>query len=134
MKSQAALESLISTPPPAPWWGLSSRGVAMLALIAIATIAVYLPSLRNGWVADDLPVLVQNTSIRTSSYITNAFTHDFLWTTGAKVPNQQAHSDYYRPLALVWFAINVRLFGVNHPAPWHLMKIVLQVVAVLLCF
>ncbi len=34
----------------------------------------------------------------------------------------------------MWFAINARLFGVNHPAPWHLMKILLQVVAVLLCF
>ena len=34
----------------------------------------------------------------------------------------------------MWCAINAQLFGVNHPAPWHLMKIVLQVIAVLLCF
>ncbi len=34
----------------------------------------------------------------------------------------------------MWFALNAQLFGVNHPAPWHLMKILLQVVAVLLCF
>lgn len=134
MKSEATLAPSISNPPPAPWWGLSRRGIALLALVAIATIAVYLPSLRNGWVADDLPILVQNHAIRTSSYITNAFTHDFLWSTSSHDPNTQAHSDYYRPLALVWFAINAQLFGVNHPAPWHLMKIVLQVVAVLLCF
>ena len=51
----------------------------MLALVVIATIAVYLPSLRNGWVSDDLPILVQNKSIRTSSFIANAFTHDVLW-------------------------------------------------------
>lgn len=34
-------------------WGLTSRQVAMLAGILIVTIAVYLPSLRNGWVYDD---------------------------------------------------------------------------------
>ncbi len=62
MKSEATLEPPINNPPPAPWWGLSSRGIAMLALVVIATIAVYLPSLRNGWVSDDLPVLVQNPS------------------------------------------------------------------------
>jgi len=31
-------------------------------------------------------------------------------------------------------APNAQLFGVNHPAAVHLMKILLQVVAVLLCF
>ena len=79
MNSEAALGPSISNPPTAPWWGLSSRGVALLALVVIATIAVYLPSLRNGWVSDDLPILVQNQSIRTSSFIANGFTHDVLW-------------------------------------------------------
>src|SRR5579862_3615727 len=136
MKSQAALEPSISIPPPAPWWGLSSRGVALLALIVVATIAVYLPSLRSGWVADDLPALVQNPEIRTASFIENAFTHDVQWS--IKQYNAdlqaQAHSASYRPLQIVWWAINAQLFGVNHPAPWHLMKILLQVIAVLLCF
>ena len=78
MNSQAALEPSINNPPPVPWWGLSSRGLALLALIVVATIAVYLPSLRNGWVSDDLPALVQNSDIRTSSFIKNGFTHDVL--------------------------------------------------------
>ncbi len=59
----------------------------MLALIAIATIAVYLPSLHNGWVSDDLPILVQNIRIRTSSFITNAFTHDVLWSIKQNTPS-----------------------------------------------
>ena len=134
MKSGATLAPSISHPPPARWWGLSSRGVALLALIAIATIAVYLPSLRNGWVSDDLPALVQNNAISTSSYITNGFTHDVLWSIKQFNPDLQVHSASYRPFEIVWFAINAQLFGVNHPAPWHLMKILLQVVAVLLCF
>ncbi len=108
----------------------------MLALIAIATIAVYLPSLHNGWVSDDLPILVQNDSIRTSSFIANGFTHDVLWSIKQHDPSlqAQAHSAWYRPLDVVWLALNAQLFGVNHPAPWHLMKILLQVLAVLLCF
>lgn len=135
MKSGATLAPSIShPPPPARWWGLSSRGVALLALIVIATIAVYLPSLRNGWVSDDLPALVQNNAISTSSYITNGFTHDVLWSIKQFNPDLQVHSASYRPFEIVWFAINAQLFGVNHPAPWHLMKILLQVVAVLLCF
>src|SRR5258708_19373172 len=101
MNSEAAFGNPISNLPPAPMWGLSGRGVALLALIVIATIAVYLPSLRNGWVSDDLPILVQNHAIRTSSYITNAFTHDFLWSTSSHDPNTQPHSAYYQPLALL---------------------------------
>ncbi|HEY2662872.1 MAG TPA: hypothetical protein VGI47_00930 [Candidatus Binataceae bacterium] len=134
MKSEATLGSPFSNPPPAPWWGLSPRGLAMLALIVIATIAVYLPSLRNGWVSDDLLMLVQNQSISTSSFVVNGFTHDVLWSVKQHDPSLQAHSASYRPLEVVWFAANAHLFGVNHPAPWHLMKIVLQVLAVLLCF
>jgi hypothetical protein len=136
MKSEAAPGFSTNIAPPAPWWGLSSRGIALLALIAVATIAVYLPSLRNGWVSDDLPALVHNPDIRTASFIKNAFTHDVQWSIKQHNPNlqAQAHSASYRPLQIVWWAINAQLFGVNHPAPWHLMKIVLQVIAVLLCF
>jgi hypothetical protein len=134
MKSEAVPGFSTNLAPPAPWWGLSGRGLAMLALIVVATIAVYLPSLRDGWVSDDLQVLVENSSIRTSSFVTNAFTHDVLWSIKHYDPDQQVHSASYRPLELVWFALNAQLFGVNHPAPWHLMKILLQVVAVLLCF
>ena len=136
MKSEAAPGFSTNIAPPAPWWGLSSRGIALLALIAVATIAVYLPSLRNGWVSDDLPALVHNPDIRTASFIKNAFTHDVQWSIQQHNPNlqAQAHSASYRPLQIVWWAINAQLFGVNHPAPWHLMKIVLQVIAVLLCF
>ncbi|MGC2306450.1 hypothetical protein, partial [Candidatus Binatus sp.] len=75
-----------------------------------------------------------NNSIRTSSFVANGFTHDVLWSIKQHDPSLQAHSASYRPLEVVWFAINAQLFGVNHPAPWHLMKILLQVVAVLLCF
>jgi hypothetical protein len=135
MKSETSLGFSPGEAPPARLWGLSTRDVALLALIVIATIAVYLPSLRNGWVSDDMPELVHNQSIKSWSFVTNSFTHDFLWSTSSHDPHKhQDRSAYYRPLKAVWFTANARLFGVNHPAPWHLAKILLQVIAVLLCF
>ena len=41
-------------------WGLSRRQTAILAAILLAAIAVYLPSLRNGWVFDDWDKFVNN--------------------------------------------------------------------------
>ena len=49
------------------------------------------------------------------------------------IPDALPQSAYYRPLQNVWFAANVWLFGMN-PAAWHLAKIVLHPVAVMLCF
>ena len=115
-------------------WGLSTREAALLALIVLATIAVYLPSLRAGWVSDDLPIIVHNKSITSWSFVENGFTHDVLWSVPMYNPNQQVHSASYRPLEIAWFALNAHLFGVNHPAPWHAMKIALQLLVVLLCF
>lgn len=115
-------------------WGLSAREAAILALVVLATVAVYLPSLRNGWVSDDVVILVQNKDIKSWSFVTNGFTHDVLWSIRSINSNQTAHSASYRPFEVLWFAINAHLFGVNHPAPWHAAKILLQVVAVLLCF
>ena len=99
MKSETSLGFSPGGAPPAPLWALSTRGVAMLALIVIATIAVYLPSLRNGWVSTDVPVIVHNQSIKSWSFVTNSFTHDVLWSTSSNDPNKQAHSASYRPLA-----------------------------------
>ena len=39
---------------------LSPREAAILAAILLATVAVYLPSLRNGWVFDDTSQIVKS--------------------------------------------------------------------------
>jgi len=115
-------------------WGLSARDAAILAGIVVATIAVYLPCLRNGWVSDDLVIWVNNKSIHTWAFVTQSFNHDLAWVLKARKPGQAPASSFYRPLENAWFAANALLFGVNHPAPWHLAKIALHVVAVVLCF
>ena len=112
-------------------WGLSRREAAMLAGILAAAVVVYLPSLRNGWVADDWPEFVDNKLIHNFwSFIWNSFRHDSWW---FRVPDALPQSAFYRPLQNVWFAANVWLFGTN-PVAWHLARAALHAIAALLCF
>jgi hypothetical protein len=133
MKSKPAIAASASNfeeSPAALFWGLDSRQTALLAAIVLATIAIYLPSLRNGWVFDDWEEFVDNKLIHSWSFVWNSFRYDSWW---FKDPTNLPQSVYYRPLENTWFAANALLFG-NHPAAWHLAKIILHAVAVVLCF
>ena len=131
MKSKASI-----APPPHKAspdtfvWGLSSREAAILAAIVLATVAIYIPSLRNGWVFDDWEELVSNKLIHSWSFVWKSFIYDTWW---FRDPARLPQSSYYRPLQNAWFAANALIFGM-HPAPWHLAMIVLHAVAVVLCF
>lgn len=109
---------------------LSPREAAILAAILIATIAVYLPSLRNGWVFDDTSQIVKSLPLHNWAGIGKSFIYDSWW---FLAPNHLPQSAYYRPLQASWFGLNFMIFG-NHPAAWHLEKIVLQLIGVVLCF
>ena len=109
---------------------LSGREAAILAAILIATIAVYLPSLRNGWVFDDTSQIVKSLPLHNWTGIGKSFIYDSWW---FLAPNHLPQSAYYRPLQASWFGLNFMIFG-NHPAAWHLEKIVLQLIGVVLCF
>jgi tetratricopeptide (TPR) repeat protein len=89
-----------------------------------------LPSLRNGWVFDDWAELVDNKLIHSWSFVFNSIRYDVWWFRNPLVLPQ---SVYYRPLQNEWFALNSAMFG-TYPPPWHLAKIVLHVVAVVLSF
>ena len=110
--------------------GDSTGGRPILGAILVATVAIYLPSLRNGWVFDDWEEFVDNKLIHSWSFVWNSFIYDSWW---FKDPHNLPQSVYYRPLENAWFAANAWLFGM-HPAAWHLAKIVLHIVAVVLCF
>jgi protein O-mannosyl-transferase len=73
---------------------------------------------------------VDNKLIHNWSFVWNSFRYDSWW---FRMPEVLPQSPFYRPLQNVWFAANAALFGTN-PAPWHLAKIALQAVAVVLCF
>ena len=131
MKSKPARAAVADEGSPATsFWGLSLREAAILAAIVIATIAIYLPSLHNGWVTDDWELFVDNKLIHSWSFVWNSFRYDSFW---FRDRTSLPQSLYYRPLTNAWFAANALLFG-THPVPWHLAKIVLHTVAVVMCF
>ena len=131
MKSEPATAASTDQAPAATLvWGLSRREAAILAAIVAATIAVYLPSLRNGWVFDDWGEIVNNKLIHSWSFVWKSFIHDSSWFIN---PARLPQSAYYRPLQNAWFGLNYLMLG-NRPAAWHLEKLALHLVAVMLSF
>ena len=112
------------------FWGLDPRQSAMLAGILLATSLIYLPSVRYGWVWDDKAQIVEKSALQSWAGIAKSFIYDSWW---FRDPDHLPRSAYFRPLQLVWFALNRMILGV-HPAPWHLEKIALELIGVMLCF
>lgn len=117
-------------PPRARFWGLSRREAAVLGAILLATVVVYLPSLRNGWVFDDSSQIVRSYPLHSWAGIGKSFLYDSWWFAN---PEHLPQSAYYRPLQASWFGLNFMIFG-DHPAAWHFEKIVLQLIGLILCF
>ncbi|MGA7619391.1 hypothetical protein [Candidatus Binatus sp.] len=111
-------------------WNLSPRESAILAAIVLATIAIYLPSLRNGWVFDDWDIFVTNKILHSWSFVWNSLFRDKFW---FRNPARLPQSEYYRPVESTYIAASALLLG-THPAAWHLSKIVLHIITVVLCF
>ncbi len=92
----------------------STRTAVVLALPAVAAALLYLPVLHAGFVWDDTLFLVDTPYYRDPANWGAALARPFLLS-----PN------YYRPLALSTFLVELRLFGL---APWafHLTNLVLH--------
>ena len=112
------------------WWGLEPRQAAMLAAILVATALIYMPSLRNDWVWDDWQQIVQSYALHSWTGIGKSFINDSWW-----FQNQEhlPASPYYRPLQDTWIGLNWMALG-DHPAAWHLEKILLELIGVMLSF
>ncbi len=96
----------------------------------MVTSAAYLRCLGNAFVLDDVPMLLKNPDLSESSFLWKAFTREEFWYTDATF---LPHFRNYRPLLLVWYWIDNRLFGLN-PAPWHASIVIVHLVAVWLVF
>jgi protein O-mannosyl-transferase len=94
------------------------------------TSAVYLRCLSNGFVLDDVPMIVRNPDLRNWSFLWKAFTREEFWYSDAAF---LPHYRNYRPLLLVWYWMDNRLFGLN-PAPWHASILIVHLLAVWLVF
>src|SRR5262249_32489458 len=63
-----------------------------------------------------------------------------LWTAlrsdlfAARSPTGQPSSPYWRPTTVLWYIANHRLFGLDHPGPWHVGNVVLNALVTLLAY
>jgi len=112
------------------WWNLEPREAALLAGILVATALIYMPSIRNGWVWDDSLQIVNADLLHSWTGIGKSFVNDSWW---FQDPTHLPKSAYYRPLQATWYGLNYMLLG-NHPAAWHLEKIAIELIGVMLSF
>lgn len=102
------------------------RARLLLGGILIATVLIYLRSLGNGFVSDDMRAIVNNAGIGKWSFLWQSFLHDLFWGgNSSPVPE-------YRPLDEIWFAIHWHL-GVG-PAVWHATQIGLHLISVYMVY
>jgi Flp pilus assembly protein TadD len=100
-----------------------SKSVLWLWLALAFTALVYLPSLRFGFAADDIPQILHNPLVQSWRYAPGYFTQH-LWAQVAGAPP----GNFYRPLFSLWLLINWKLFGAS-PAPWHATTLLLHLAA-----
>ncbi len=96
------------------------------ALVVAVTFVAYMGTLRYDFVYDDEYVILQNPSVQSWAFAPRYFT-EHLWF--FKFPM----SNYYRPIFLVWMALNHTLFGLN-PVGYHLTTVLAHVAVTLLVF
>jgi tetratricopeptide (TPR) repeat protein len=112
------------------WSNRLTSETAILWCILAVTLVVYLRCLGNGFVLDDVPMIVKNPDLGNWSFIWKAFTREEFWYSDADF---LPHFRNYRPLLLVWYWIDYQLFGLN-PAPWHESVVAVHLLAVWLVF
>jgi protein O-mannosyl-transferase len=107
--------------------GLSVKYLCIL--LAIVSFALYANTLQNGYVLDDGMVLKDNTIVSQGvKGIPQIFS-----TPRAAGANIVIEDDFYRPLSMAMFAVEVQLFGVK-PVVGHLFNILAFVGCVIMLF
>jgi protein O-mannosyl-transferase len=109
-----------NAPSHATWIGVT--------LVLALTFAVYIPTLRYGFVHDDRGQIVENPAVHSWRALPSYFTAQ-VWA-GVKPEDL---GNYYRPLFLLWLRLNDVAFG-NHAWGWHLSTILTHVLATLFVY
>src|ERR1700760_240607 len=89
-----------------------------VVLIMAATLLVYWPALRNGFVWDDTALVLRDPLIRSWRLIPEGFRH-FLFLDATA-------SDFYRPIQRVSFVFDYQAYGLEQPWGWHLTSILIH--------
>jgi tetratricopeptide (TPR) repeat protein len=109
-----------------PRFSLKKPQRLLIVITILLSCAVYVNTLRNGFVYDDIPQVVQNPWIRDFQFLPEIFSAN-VWAF------QGISTNYYRPLLHISYLMSYHLFGL---APWgfHLVNIVLHAGVSLLVF
>jgi protein O-mannosyl-transferase len=108
---------------------MSAHPRLLLAGLILVTAAVYLRSLGDGFVFDDVELIVDNRYMAQWSFLWKSFVYDFFW---VRDPFALPQSLVYRPLTDVWFTLHRHLL--IGPAGWHATLVLVHLVAVWLVF
>jgi len=104
-------------------WDTGLLGFALfLALVS------YLPTLKYGFVFDDVPQIVENPAIKSWSYLPQYFTAH-VW--AGVFPSYRG--SFYRPVFLLWLRVNYLLFNLT-PWGWHLTSLLVHLAVVWVFF
>jgi protein O-mannosyl-transferase len=102
-------------------WPIAASGPARLWILIVVLLlagAVYVPTLKYGFVWDDRALIVENKDLDTANpraFFGQSFTH--FWARQGLVPN-----GYYRPLVITSFWLDRKLFGAG-PMAFHLPNV-----------
>ncbi|RKH18290.1 tetratricopeptide repeat protein [Corallococcus sp. CA041A] len=104
-----------------PFHGPPPRASLQVLWVVLAALLVHVPALANGFVYDDVPLLLENPWLRSVDGLRAAFSHSLFGFVDDGADSGLG-SGYYRPLAHVTFWLLRAVFGT---APWgyHLLLI-----------
>ncbi|UCG33755.1 MAG: hypothetical protein JSU68_03790, partial [Phycisphaerales bacterium] len=94
-------------------------------VVALAALAVYLNTLPNGFVYDDVTIIERNERIRTLTDPAAIWLTDW-WYVPAEQTEDRHRDRLYRPLVIQTFALNYAVSGLN-PWSYHAFNVIAHV-------
>jgi len=88
------------------WW---TRPLPASAAVFAVGVLCFLPALWNGFVWDDINVLIISDKLHDPSAMWNVFRHPAMWSTGLPV----GEIGTYRPIPLATFVVDYQLWGLS---------------------
>ena len=92
-------------------------------ILLLLAVLPYLGSLHGDFVWDDGPQILDNGILRDAGRWGEAFSSD-VW--AFKGESDRPWSTYWRPLFVLWLAVQYSLFGAGNALPWHLAAVALH--------
>jgi tetratricopeptide (TPR) repeat protein len=94
----------------------------------LVTAAVYCRDLQYDFILDDVPLILMNETITSSKNWARLFVSQILPAQGMDIV-----AVHYRPIYMLWFMANYRLFGMVLPW-WHLTSLLLHLLVTVLTY